>query len=375
MAIQMVDLKGQYQRLKAEIDPLLSQVITEAQFIKGPQVGELETALADYHKVGHCITCANGTDALQLALMALALKPGAEIITPSFTYIATAEVIGLLGYKARFVEVDPIYYTLDPEALEAAINPNTGAIMVVHLYGQSADMEPLLAIAAKHRIPVVEDNAQAIGATYTFSSGKAMKTAAMATIGCTSFFPSKNLGCYGDGGAVFTNDEALAKRIRMIANHGQAQRYYHELLGINSRLDTLQAAVLLVKLKHLDDFLSRRRAAADYYDAALAGIEGLLIPQRQPKGNHAFHQYTLQVKGGKRDALKAHLEAAGVPTMIYYPVPIHLQKAFADKGICDTDMVLTAQLSQEVLSLPMHTELTEAELAYISETIITFYRH
>jgi UDP-2-acetamido-2-deoxy-ribo-hexuluronate aminotransferase len=375
MAIQMVDLKGQYQRLKAELDPLLAQVINEAQFIKGPQVGELESALAHYHDVKHCITCGNGTDALQLALMALDIKPGAEIITPSFTYIATAEVIGLLGYTARFVEVHPDYYTIDPEKLAEAITPNTAAIMVVHLYGQPADMERILAIAAAHKIPVIEDNAQAIGATYTFSSGKAMKTAAMGAIGCTSFFPSKNLGCYGDGGAVFTNDEALAKRLRMIANHGQAQRYYHELLGINSRLDTLQAAVLLVKLKHLDDFISRRRAAANYYDAALAGIEGLLIPQRHTKGNHAFHQYTLQVKEGKRDALKAHLEAAGVPTMIYYPVPIHLQKAFVDKGICDTEMVLTAQLSKEVLSLPMHTELTEAELAYISETITTFYSH
>lgn len=370
MPLQMVDLKRQYQKIKPEVDAALQRVLESAAFIGGPDVREFAKELAAYLGVKHVIPCANGTDALQIALMALGLKPGDEVITPSFTYIATVEVVALLGLKPVFVDVDADTFTVNLDAVKNAITPKTKAIIPVHLYGQCADMEPLLALAKEHNIPVIEDNAQAIGGNYTFSDGRTVKTGSMGIIGCTSFFPSKNLGCYGDGGAMFTNDDALAEKLKMIANHGQNVRYYHEMVGCNSRLDTMQAAVLRIKLRHLDEYCDARSAAADYYDNAFAGNDRIVTPFRAPYNKHVFHQYTLQLKGVDRDAVVSGLAEKGIPSMIYYPVPSHKQnmlKSFVD---ADLELPTTDMLNKCVFSLPIHTELTEEELKFITEGVL-----
>jgi dTDP-4-amino-4,6-dideoxygalactose transaminase len=357
--LQMVDLKRQYVKIKPEVDAAIQRVVESAAFINGPDVQSFARELEEYLGIKHVIPCANGTDALQMALMALDLKPGDEVITPSFTYIATVEVVALLGLKPVFVDVDADSFTMNIDSIRNAITPRTRAIIPVHLYGQSANMEPLLQIAAEHRIPVIEDNAQAIGGTYTFSDGRTVKTGTMGIIGCTSFFPSKNLGCYGDGGAMFTNDDALADKLRMIANHGQKVRYYHEIVGCNSRLDTIQAAVLRIKLRHLDEYCDARRAAADYYDAAFANNEQIVTPFRASYSKHVFHQYTLQLKGVDLDEVVKALGDRNIASMIYYPVPSHKQdmlKAFAGD---DCKLPVTDMLNECVISLPIHTELTD----------------
>jgi UDP-2-acetamido-2-deoxy-ribo-hexuluronate aminotransferase len=356
--IQMVDLKRQYQKIQPEIDQAVLNVIQSAAFINGPTVRQFQDNLATYLQVKHVIPCANGTDALQLALMALELQPGDEVIVPSFTYVATAEVIGLLRLKPVMVDVDPLTFNITPEIIEAAITPRTKAIVPVHLFGQSADMEPIMSLARKHNLYVVEDNAQAIGARYFGSDGTAQYTGTIAHIGCTSFFPSKNLGCYGDGGAIFTQDDALADKLRMLANHGQSRRYYHDLIGVNSRLDSIQAAILDIKLRHLDTYNEARRAAADYYDAAFEGVKGLTIPYRSSFSTHVFHQYTLQLEGKRRDALVEKVQQSGVPCMIYYPVPLYRQRAFSNWVEPDFSLPVTESLCQQVFSLPIHSELT-----------------
>jgi dTDP-4-amino-4,6-dideoxygalactose transaminase len=366
----MVDLKRQYEKIKPEVDAAMQRVVESTAFINGPDVAAFAKELGEYLDVRHVIPCANGTDALQMALMALDVKPGDEIITPSFTYIATVEVVALLRLKPVFVDVDADTFTMNTDSVRAAISPRTKAIIPVHLYGQCVDMEPLLKLAGEHHIPVIEDNAQAIGGAYTFSDGRTVKTGSMGLISCTSFFPSKNLGCYGDGGAMFTNDDALADKLRMIANHGQKVRYYHEMVGCNSRLDTLQAAVLRIKLRHLDAYCDARRAAADFYDAAFAGMDRITTPYRAPYSRHVFHQYTIKLNGVDRDAVIQALADKGIPSMIYYPVSSHKQemlKAFVDK---DCNLQVTDALSTCVMSLPIHTELTEEELRYISEGVI-----
>ncbi len=369
--LQMVDLQSQYQRLKPDIDEAIQRVLDSSRYIKGPEVAAFEEELAAWTNAKHVIACANGTDALQIALMALGLKPGDEVIVPSFTYVATAEVIGLLGLTPIMVDVDPGTFNLTEEFIEKAITPKTKAVVPVHLFGQSADMEPILAIAKKHGLFVVEDNAQAIGAEYTFSDGSIKKTGTMGHVGITSFFPSKNLGCYGDGGAIFTNDDELAARLRMIANHGQKKRYYHDAIGVNSRLDTIQAAILLVKLKYLNDYSAARQKAAAYYDTAFKDINWLQIPVRQPNSTHVFHQYTLKVKNGRRDDLTQHLKSEGIPFGVYYPVPLYKQKAFAPfyKG---NELTVTEQLCREVISLPIHTEMNEELLQMIATAVSQF---
>ena len=370
----MVDLAGQYAKIQPELDAALLAAVRGGAYIQGPEVKAFAQELSDYLGGAHVIPCANGTDALQLALMALDLKPGDEVITATFTYVATAEVIALLGLTPVLVDVRPDTFSLDLEQVRAAIGPKTKAIVPVHLYGQAADMEDLLALAKQHDLAMVEDCAQAIGAVYTFSDGRQAQVGTLGTIGCTSFFPSKNLGCMGDGGAVYTQDAALAERIRMMANHGQKVKYRHDVIGCNSRLDTLQAAILRVKLPHLDAYIQARQEAAAYYDAGLGQLEGLVIPARNPASTHVFHQYTLQVKNGQRDALKAHLEAAGIPSMIYYPWPLHEQPAFASERYPQGTFPVAEQLCQDVLSLPMHTELTPAIQDYILQTIHTFFQ-
>lgn len=368
--IRMVDLKGQYKRLQPEIDAAISEVLDSTQFIKGPQVKRFEDNLATYLGVNHVISCANGTDALQIAMMALNLQPGDEVITASFTYVATAEVIALLKLKPVLVEVHPDTFTIDPAAIEKAITPKTKAIVPVHLFGQSADMERIMAIAEQHHLYVIEDNAQAIGATYIFSNGKKKKAGTMGTIGTTSFFPSKNLGCFGDGGALFTNDDVLAKKIRMIANHGQSVQYVHDEIGVNSRLDTLQAAVLEVKLKYLDDFAQRRNRVADFYDQAFAAIKEIQTPVRASNSNHVFHQYTLKLDQVNRDDVRKMLAEKGIPSMVYYPIPLHLQKAYKDVRYQPGAFPITENLCQCVLSLPIHTEMEQDDLEYISGSFI-----
>ena len=368
--LQMVDLKRQYEKIKPEVDAAMQRVVESTAFINGPDVAAFAKELAEYLDVKHVIPCANGTDALQMALMALDVQPGDEIITPSFTYIATVEVVALLRLKPVFVDVDADTFTMNIESVRAAITPRTRAIIPVHLYGQCADMEPLMKLAAEHRLPLIEDNAQAIGGTYTFSDGRTVKTGSMGLIGCTSFFPSKNLGCYGDGGAMFTNDDAIADKLRMIANHGQKVRYYHEIVGCNSRLDTLQAAVLRIKLKHLDAYCDARRSAADYYDAAFAGNERITTPYRAPYNKHVFHQYTLKLTGVDRNEVVQQLADKGIPSMIYYPVSSHEQnmlKSFVDSNC---KLPVTDALNTCVMSLPIHTELTEEELRFITEGVL-----
>lgn len=366
----MVDLKRQYQNIKAEVDQAIQDVIDSAAFINGPAVQSFSRALEAYLGVKHVIPCANGTDALQLALMALELQPGDEVITPSFTYIATVEVVALLRLKPVFVDVDPDTFTMDPEALRRAITPKTKAIIPVHLYGQSAAMAEILDIGEATGVPVIEDNAQALGGHYVFPDGRKVKTGAMGKMGCTSFFPSKNLGCFGDGGAIFTQDDTLAQRLRMLANHGQQQRYYHELVGCNSRLDSIQAAVLNVKLRYLDAYCEARRRAAARYDEAFREVGQLTLPARVAYSHHVFHQYTLKVGGDvDRDELKRHLEARGIPSMIYYPVPCHKQKMFAGQPLGAYHLPVTDALTPAVISLPIHTELEPGEIDFIAGAV------
>lgn len=364
----MVDLKGQYLRLKPEIDAAIAVVLDSTAFIKGPQVKKFEENLAAYLGVKHVISCANGTDALQVAMMALNYQPGDEVITSSFTYVATAEVIGLLKLKPVLVEVNPDTFTIDPAAIEKAITPKTKAIVPVHLFGQCADMDAIMDIAKRHKLHVIEDNAQAIGADYTFRNGQKKKAGTIGTIGTTSFFPSKNLGCFGDGGAIFTNDDVLAAKIRMVANHGQSIQYVHDEIGVNSRLDTLQAAVLDVKLKYLDDFAARRNHVADYYDHAFGDLKNVQIPARAAFSNHVFHQYTLLLTGIDRDTVRKKLAEQGIPAMVYYPIPLHMQKAYQDERYKPGMFPVTEQLCRSVISLPIHTEFEQDELAYIART-------
>ena len=371
-AIQMVDLKRQYTRIKAEVDAGIQEVIDNTAFINGKAVTDFAASLSNYLGSKYVIPCANGTDALQIAMMALGLQPGDEVISPSFTYIATTEVIALLRLKTVFVEVDPKTFCLDPEAVEKAITPRTKAIVPVHLYGQAANMEAIMDIARRHNLFVIEDNAQAIGSDYTFGDGAVKKTGTIGTVGATSFFPSKNLGCYGDGGALFTDDENLATRIRMIANHGQSTRYYHDMVGCNSRLDSIQAAVLNVKLKHLDEYIAARRSAADYYDNAFAGNAKITVPYRAPYSNHVFHQYTLILEGVDRDGLNRFLADKNIPSMIYYPVPAHRQKMFEGLGGNEYKLDVTDWLTQRVISLPIHTELATDQLEYITEQVLKY---
>ena len=366
--LQMVDLKRQYQNIKTEVDAAIQSVIDNTAFINGPEVKHFATELANYLGVKHVIPCANGTDALQIALMALGLKPGDEVITPSFTYIATVEVVALLRLKPVFVDVDADTFTMNIDSVRNAITDKTKAIIPVHLYGQSVNMEELLALANEKNIPVIEDNAQAIGGTYTFKDGTQKKTGSMGIIGCTSFFPSKNLGCYGDGGAMFTNDDALAEQLTMIANHGQKVRYYHEMVGCNSRLDSIQAAVLRIKLRKLDEYCDARRSAADYYDNAFANNANIITPHRAAYSTHVFHQYTLQVKVD-RDKVQELLAEKGIPSMIYYPVSSHKQEMLKEFGGAEYHLPVTDFLNTCVISLPIHTELTSEELSYIAEHV------
>ena len=370
--IQMVDLQQQYQQIKPEIDNGIQEVVDSCAFINGPAVKSFQTDLESYLGVRHVIPCANGTDALQVSMMALGLNPGDEVITTSFTFIATAEVIVLLNLTPVLVDVDPDTFNIDPEAIRRAITPKTKAIVPVHLFGQSAPMEEILEIASQHNLYVIEDNCQAIGSDYIYTSGLRKKAGSIGNVGCTSFFPSKNLGCYGDGGAIFTNDDELAKQLRIIVNHGMTIRYYHDLVGVNSRLDSIQAAVLRVKLKHLDEYAAKRRAAADYYDQAFAGQPGLKIPYRYPKSTHVFHQYTLITSNIDRKELIEFMASREIPVMIYYPVPLHLQKAYLDPRYKEGDFPVTEALSEQVISLPMHTELDEEQLAHITSSLLEF---
>jgi UDP-2-acetamido-2-deoxy-ribo-hexuluronate aminotransferase len=370
--IQMVDLKTQYSRIKDQVDRAVLEVLESAAFINGKPVQDFCQSMSDYLGVKHIIPCANGTDALQIAMMALDLQPGDEVITPSFTYIATTEVVALLKLKPVFAEVDPHTFCIDPESIRKCITPRTKAIVPVHLYGQSAPMEEIMKIAAEYNLYVIEDNAQAIGADYTFSDGTTRKTGTIGHIGATSFFPSKNLGCYGDGGAIFTHDDALADKMRKIANHGQSVRYYHDLVGCNSRLDTVQAAVLNIKLAHLNTYIKARQAAASYYNKVFSGCANIQTPVIAPYSTHVFHQYTLILNGVDRDGLNKYLSEHQIPSMIYYPVPAHRQKMFESFRSEQQELSVTDWLSARVISLPMHTELTEEQLEYISGRVLNF---
>ncbi len=366
----MVDLQSQYTHIKADIDAGIQEVIDSAAFIKGPKVKAFQEHLEAYTGAKHVIPVGNGTDALQIALMGLGLKPGDEVITPTFTFIATAEVVALLGLTPVVVDVNWETMNMDVEAVRRAITPRTKAIVPVHLFGQCADMEALMALAEEHHLYIVEDACQAIGARYTFSNGETKQAGTIGHIGCTSFFPSKNLGCYGDGGAIFTNDDTLADRMQAIANHGCHVRYHHDKVGVNSRLDSIQAAILDAKLPHLDAYTAARQRAAAYYDKAFANNEKLLIPGRDPHSTHVFHQYTLRVVGVDRDQLREGLAERGIPAMIYYPVPLHQQKAYLDPRYKDGDFPVAERLTACVLSLPMHTELDEEQLAFITSSVL-----
>jgi UDP-2-acetamido-2-deoxy-ribo-hexuluronate aminotransferase len=367
--ILMVDLNGQYQRIKPEIDQAIQSVLHSTAFIQGPQVKSFEKAFSDFHEGVHTITCGNGTDALQIAMMALDFKPGAEVIIPVFNYVANVEILALLGLKAVFVEVESTTFNIDASKIEEKITPKTVALIAVHLFGQCANMEAVLAIASKHKLKVIEDYAQAIGSVYTFRNGTKKMAGTMGDIGCTSFFPSKNLGCYGDGGAVVTTDKLLGEKIKMIANHGQRIKYHHEIVGVNSRLDTMQAAILEVKLKSLKEYEQKRNAAADFYDRELNNLPFLEIPYRDVSSTHVFHQYTLKVKEINREDFKNHLEKNGIPSMVYYPLPLHLQKAYNMEGRNEGSFPLSEDLCERVLSLPMHTEMDEQQLGYICGVI------
>lgn len=369
--IQMVDLQSQYYKIKSDVDNAVLNVMDSAAFINGPEVKSFQNELETYLDVKHVIPCANGTDALQIALMALDLKEGDEVITSDFTFAATVEVIHLLKLKSVLVDVDYDTFTISTEQIKKAITPKTKAIIPVHLFGQCSNMEEILKIAEEHNLFVVEDNAQAIGAEFTFSDGTVKKAGTMSTVGTTSFFPSKNLGCYGDGGAIFTNNDDLAHRLRGIVNHGMYERYYHDEVGVNSRLDSIQAAVLRKKLPHLDSYNEARRKAADYYDEAFAGNENILTPKRAENSSHVFHQYTLRILNGKRNELQKFLTEKEIPAMIYYPVALRKQKAYYQESN-DADFVNTDKLLDEVISLPMHTELDEEQLKFITDAVLEF---
>ena len=368
----MVDTKTQYLKIKEEVDEAVLGVMESSRFIGGPIVTAFAEELAAYHQSKHVITCANGTDALQIAMMALGLQAGDEVITPSFTYIATVEVAALLGIKPIFIEVDKATFCMDINAIEKAITAKTKAIVPVHLYGHAADMEPIMATAKKHNLFVIEDNAQGIGNDYQFRDGTKKKTGSIGHIGCTSFYPSKNLGAFGDGGAIFTDDDALAEKLKMIAAHGQKIQYYHDVVGCNSRLDAMQAAILKIKLKHLDDYIIARRKAADYYDAAFAGNDKITVPFKADYNNHVFHQYTLTLHDTDRNALNKYLAEKGIPSMIYYPVPAHKQKMFEVFGGNEFHLPVTDWLTERVISLPMHTELDEEQQSFIVEHVLEF---
>lgn len=370
--IQMVDLKSQYMKIKPQVDQAINDVLSSTQFINGEHVKSFQNELAAYLDVKHVITCANGTDALQISMMALGLKPGDEIITPSFTYIATTEVIGLLGLKPVFVDCNPENFNISVDEVEKAITKKTKAIVPVHLFGQSSDMKSITSLAKKYNLFVIEDNAQAIGSDY-LGFNQPQKTGTIGNIGCTSFFPSKNLGCFGDGGAMMTNDDELAKKLRMIANHGQSKRYYHDIVGCNSRLDNIQAAVLRIKLKELDQYILNRQKAANYYDQNLKDLDQLTLPFRNLDSNHVFHQYTLKLDDSiVRDELIQYLAEKNIPAMVYYPVPAHRQKMFSKIPNSCGNMKVTNWLSSRVFSLPMHTELSTLQQDYIIENISNF---
>jgi dTDP-4-amino-4,6-dideoxygalactose transaminase len=373
--IEMVDLSSQYEAIKTEVNTAINEVLTIAHFIGGPVVTKFQHAFEVYLNVKHVIPCANGTDALQIALMALGLKPGDEVITPSFTYIATTEVIALLGLRPVFVDVDPATYCIDPTKIEAAITSKTKAIVPVHLYGQAADMESIMTIAQQHKLAVVEDNAQAIGSDYYFKDGTVAKLGTIGDIGCTSFFPSKNLGCYGDGGAMYTNNSQLAERLKMIANHGQKQKYFHEIVGCNSRLDAMQAAVLNVKLPRLDTYIAARRKVADRYDEILGKSDKIIVPKRTNYSKHVFHQYTIQLVGVDRDALQRYLAEKEIPSMIYYPKPAHKQPLFETFEIGDLDLPITESLTKSVISLPIHTEMLPEQQDFICAEVLNFIQN
>ena len=370
--IQMVDLIAQYQKIKPEVDSAILNIMENAQFINGPEVVGFQKELEEYLGVKHVVPCANGTDALQIALMAIGAKPGDEVITPSFTYIATTEVMALLGLKPVFVEVEKDSFCIDPADIEAAITDKTVAIVPVHLYGQAANMDAIMEIANRHDLKVIEDNAQAIGSDYRMADGSLKKTGGIGHIGCTSFFPSKNLGCFGDGGAICTNDDNLAAQMRMIANHGQSRRYYHDVVGCNSRLDSIQAAVLRIKLRELDNYISARRAVAEHYTTFLAQFPQVKTPVLDIYSNHVFHQYTLTLDGLDRDALNAFLAEREIPSMIYYPVPAHRQKMFDAFGSANTKLPVTDWLTERVISLPIHTEMEQEQLEFICQGVADF---
>jgi len=370
--IQMVDTKSQYLNIKSAVDDAIHEVLDSAAYINGKPVQDFTAALNTYQGSAHTITCGNGTDALQIAMMALDLQPGDEVITPSYTYIATTEVVALLKLTPVFVEVDPKTFCIDPVSVRNAITPKTKAIVPVHLYGHAAPMEEIMQIAAEFGLYVIEDNAQAIGCDYTFLDGSKKKTGSIGTIGATSFYPSKNLGAYGDGGAIFTNDAALAQKMKMIANHGQQTRYYHEMVGCNSRLDSMQAAVLNIKLKNLDDYTNARRNAANFYNNAFAENEKITVPYVAPYSTHVYHQYTLQLHNVNRDALSAYLAEKKIPSMIYYPVPGHRQKMFSGFDLPTLDLAITDWLTERVISLPMHTEMDQEQLSFITENVLNF---
>lgn len=371
----MVDLVSQYQSIKPEIDKAILSVIENAQFINGPEVSGFKIELENYLDIKNVIPCANGTDALQIALMSLGLKPGDEIITPSFTYIATTEVMALLGLKPVFVEVDPDTFCIDPAKIKESITNKTKAIVPVHLYGQAAPMNEIMEIALENNLFVIEDNAQAIGCDYLLSNGNTVKTGTIGHIGCTSFFPSKNLGCFGDGGALFTNNDELAVKIKMISNHGQSKQYHHDVVGCNSRLDNLQAAVLRIKLRNLDKYNAERNKVANYYDKFFAGIKEISTPQRAKNSTHVFHQYTLKLNGIDRNELRNYLADRDIPSMIYYPIPAHKQKMFEAFGSSNTNLPITDWLTERVISLPIHTEMTEDQLEKICSTILEFIKN
>ena len=372
--IRMVDLHTQYLNIKTDVDEAIQRVIDSTAFIKGKDVAQFQEELNAYMGAKHTIACGNGTDALLVAMMALDLNPGDEVITTPFTFISTIEVIKLLKLKPILVDVKEDTFNLDPSLIEAAITEKTRAIAPVHLFGQCAHMEAILDIAKQHNLYVIEDTAQAIGADYISNEGIKQKAGTLGDIGTTSFFPSKNLGCYGDGGALFTNDDALGEKLKALVNHGMKQRYYYDYVGVNSRLDTMQAAILRVKLKQLEDYHHARQRAADYYDAALSGIKGLEVPVRSQFSTHVFHQYTLQVPAESRDELKSWLQGKSIPAMIYYPVPLHVQHAYGDLGYKNGDLPVAENLCTRVLSLPMHTELEEDQLAYITNQIQVFFK-
>ncbi len=371
--IQMVDLISQYQKIKEEVDQKILEVVGSSRYIKGPYVETFEKNLAEYLGVKHVIGCANGTDALQVAMMALGLRPGDEVIVPGFTYVATAEVIALLGLTPIMVDVDPNTFNIDIRAMEQAITAQTRAIVPVHLFGQTARMDEILTCADKYGLYVIEDNAQAIGADFYSEIGLSGKTGTLGHVGCTSFFPSKNLGCYGDGGAMFTNDDEIAAKLKMVANHGQSRRYYHDVVGVNSRLDAIQAAVLDIKLRYLDQYSEARRNAATIYDKGFKDVAQLETPFRAKHSTHVFHQYVMKVKNGKRDELVNYLKEKGIPAMIYYPVPLDEQQAFRPYADRNSSMPVTKKLCEEVIALPMHTELDSDIQSYIISEVINFF--